>query len=80
MLTPVAVTLQEEHTPDHELPRYAAKIKVRYLIDKWCEHGWVLMARVPGESESIEPLCFALGGLLRITDLVTKEETTRTYD
>lgn len=69
--TPVAVTLQEEPPTDNELPQYAAKIKVRYFVEKDLGGQWVLMARVPGDCESLENLCFAIGGLVRVTDVTT---------
>ena len=52
-------------------PAYVAKIRVRYLVEKFIEGAWVLMARLPAESESdqMENLCAALGGKVRVEDV-----------
>jgi hypothetical protein len=54
---------------------HAAKIRVRYLVEKLIEGAWVLMARLPVESEldQMENLCFAIGGTVRVED-VTRHE------
>jgi hypothetical protein len=53
---------------------YVAKIRVRYLVEKFIEGAWVLMARLPAESESdqMENLCSALGGKVRVEDVTSK--------
>ena len=50
---------------------YAAKIRVRYLVEKFIDKAWVLMARLPSSSESDqrENLCWALGGKIRVEDV-----------
>lgn len=61
---------------DHRDPSFfAAKIRVRYLVEKFIEGAWVLMARLPTESEpdQMEDLCSALGGKIRVED-VTRHE------
>lgn len=50
---------------------FAAKIRVKYLVEKFMEDAWVLMARLPAtsEPEQMENLCFALGGKIRVQDV-----------
>jgi len=54
---------------------FIAKIKVRYLVEKFLEGSWVLMARFPDGSdpEQRENLCWAMGGKVRVED-VTRHE------
>ena len=54
---------------------YIAKIKVRYLVEKFLEGAWVLMARFPegSEPDQMENLCWAIGGTVRVQD-VTRHE------
>lgn len=47
------------------------KIKIRYLVEKKIEGEWVLMARLTEDPERVEDLCWALGGLIRVKDLLT---------
>lgn len=64
-VTPVDVVTEE-------LPHYAAKIKVRYFIEKRLGETWVLMARVPADCDGLERLCDAFGGNVRVLDTTTK--------
>jgi hypothetical protein len=50
---------------------HAAKIRVRYLVEKCIDDTWVLMARLPSSSEpdQMETLCAALGGKIRVEDV-----------
>lgn len=59
----------EEDYRDPQL--FAAKIRVKYLVEKFMEGAWVLMARLPAtsEPEQMENLCFALGGKVRVEDV-----------
>lgn len=51
---------------------YAAKIKIRFLIEKELAGEWVPMARLSAESDRMRELCEALGGKIRVLDLVTQ--------
>lgn len=51
---------------------YAAKIKIRFLIEKELEGEWVAMARLSAEGDRMKELCEALGGKIRVLDLVTQ--------
>lgn len=52
---------------------FVSKIKVRYLVEKFSPEAeaWVLMARMPVDSEpdQISNLCAALGGRVRVEDV-----------
>ncbi len=50
---------------------YAAKIKIRYLIEKRIDDAWVIMARLSADSDRMIELCEALGGLIRVQDIET---------
>jgi hypothetical protein len=54
---------------------FIAKIKVRYLVEKFLEGAWVLMARFPDGSEpdQMENLCWAMGGKVRVEDVIRHE-------
>ena len=50
---------------------FAAKIRVRYLVEKFIEGQWVSMARFPDGADRMLELCQAIGGTLRVQDLNT---------
>ncbi len=60
---------------DHTQQAYIAKLKFRYLVEKELEGAWVPMARLSAEAEldRIRELAFALGGHVRVEDLMTHE-------
>jgi hypothetical protein len=65
------------HTPDFS---HTVKLKIRYVIDKEIEGRWVTMARLTEAADRIPELCQALGGKIRIQDLVTQGVTEEEYD
>jgi hypothetical protein len=50
---------------------YAAKIKIRYLVEKRIDNAWVVMARLSSETDRMLELCEALGGKIRVQDIET---------
>jgi hypothetical protein len=60
---------------------FVSKIRVRYHVEKLCGDRWVLMARVPANTEGVEPLCAALGGKIRVEDVSLRdaEGPTKSY-
>lgn len=50
---------------------YAAKIKIRYLVEKRIDNAWVVMARLSAETDRMLELCEALGGQIRVHDIET---------
>ena len=57
---------------------FVSKIKVRYHVEKLVDERWVLMARVPADTEGVEPLCEALGGKIRVEDVSLREAERQT--
>lgn len=54
-----------------EDPGFPIKIRVRYLVEKLIDGQWLVMARLPDSADRIPELSEALGGLIRVQDLVT---------
>lgn len=50
---------------------HLTKLKIRYLVEKKIDGEWVPMARLSEHPERVEDLCWALGGVIRVQDLVT---------
>lgn len=53
---------------------YIAKTKVRYRVEKLVDGAWTLMAHVPAETEGMDGLLHALGGMIRVEDVTLKRD------
>jgi hypothetical protein len=49
---------------------FASKIKIRFVVEKLIDEEWVTMARLSEEADRIQELCEAIGGKIRVLDLV----------
>lgn len=50
---------------------FAAKIKIRFLVEKFIDNEWLMMARLPEAADRITELCEALGGKIRVLDVAS---------